>query len=68
MGGHYLFFFAAEKYEEVAEVPGVFVQDHIVVNPNKQKEEVTGEQLACLVPVLVSQHLIPTRQNCLSSL
>lgn len=64
---HYQSLFAAEKSGEVTEVPGFFVQDLIVVNQNHQKEGIIGGQLACLCPVLVSQHLIPTRQNCPSS-
>lgn len=62
MRGNYYSFFTVEKQDEVREVSDVFVQDCIVVNQNQQKEENTGGQP---IPVLVSQHLNPTRQNCL---
>lgn len=62
MKGNYYSFFTVEKQDEVREVSDVFAQDCIVVLQNQQKEENTGGQP---IPVLVSQHLNPTRQNCL---
>lgn len=62
MRGNYYSFFAAEKQDKITEVSGVFVQVCIVVIQNQQKEEITGGQQRS---ILVSQHLNPTKQNCL---